>query len=82
MKPLRIIRSAWFVCVVPVIAAGCHIEQWTRSLTIFDADARAVLASMTLLEEKIGQMIRAESSGQETRRIFRPIVSLGIERRG
>ena len=61
MKPLRIIRSAWFVCVVPVIAAGCHIEQWTRSLTDFDADARAVLASMTL-EEKIGQMIQAESS--------------------
>lgn len=62
MKPLRIIRSAWFVCVVPVIAAGCHIERWTRSLTDFDADARAVLASMTL-EEKIGQMIQAESSG-------------------
>ncbi len=56
-------RRLVLLCVLSVLCSGCRSGSVpSKPLTAYDAQAKALLARMTL-DEKIGQMIQAESDG-------------------
>lgn len=64
MKLLWTARVGLCICVLLVLVSGCQSGGGSerQSLTVYDAQAKTLLAQMTL-EEKIGQMIQAECDG-------------------